>query len=408
MPTILVVDDSPVDRQLFAKLLEKIPDTTLVTAENGNEAIQKIVEWGIDLVVTDLQMPEMDGLQLVERLRDGHAEVPTILVTGVGSEEIATQALNAGASSYVPKDQASELLVPTVNSVLELMFADHSFVKLLSKTTETRFEFEIENDESYFPAILELTEKMLEGLSDLDRINRLRVGVAVQHALQNALYRGNLEIDSSQPLHNRGQAEREKFEALVVARKERFSRRLIHVRLDIEPGEFVCTVRDDGRGFEPVASDSMQDHAGRGLMIMKTFMNSVEFNRLGNQVVLIKSWASDRRKPKYPVIDEEELLKTQAMNLGIFSACDGDLKVELVDPILMVGSAYTSHIVLRDNAVDSEHCRLVFKEGIWYIESISSQPIQLNGAMAMQSRIMPGDRVKIGNREYQLDYKLPT
>ena len=141
MPTILVVDDSPVDRQLFEGLLSKVEGFTVIHAGDGKQALEKIREWQVDLVVTDLQMPELDGLELVKTMRVEFPGIPVILVTGVGSEEVATQALNAGAASYVPKSKTAELLVPTVQNLIAIMREGHSLERLLRKAIETRFEF---------------------------------------------------------------------------------------------------------------------------------------------------------------------------------------------------------------------------------------------------------------------------
>ena len=72
-------------------------------AENGREALTRLQEQAPDLVLTDLHMPEMDGLELVVEVRKSCPLVPIILMTAFGSEEIAIQALQKGAASYVPK-----------------------------------------------------------------------------------------------------------------------------------------------------------------------------------------------------------------------------------------------------------------------------------------------------------------
>ena len=65
MATVLVVDDSAVDRRLVSGLLKKVPNMQVETAENGRDAVTRLRDLDVDLVVTDLQMPELDGLGLV-------------------------------------------------------------------------------------------------------------------------------------------------------------------------------------------------------------------------------------------------------------------------------------------------------------------------------------------------------
>ena len=87
MSKVLIVDDSPVDRRLAGKLLEKRGEDgeptgiTVVSAENGRQALEVIAREHPDAVVTDLQMPEMNGLDLVMQIRARHPLLPVILMT---------------------------------------------------------------------------------------------------------------------------------------------------------------------------------------------------------------------------------------------------------------------------------------------------------------------------------------
>src|SRR5690348_2122267 len=103
MTTVLIVDDSAVDRRLAQGLLEKGGEMSFAFAANGKEAIEQLQVSPPDIVLTDLQMPEMNGLELVRAVREKYPLIPVILMTAQGSEEIAVQALSCGAASYVPK-----------------------------------------------------------------------------------------------------------------------------------------------------------------------------------------------------------------------------------------------------------------------------------------------------------------
>src|SRR5437588_163003 len=118
MATVLVVDDSAVDRLRAEKLLAKEIGLIVRSAENGKEALKQLARELPDIVITDMQMPEMDGLELVEEIRSKYPAVPVILMTAHGSEEIAIQALQAGAASYVPKRVLDRDLAPALQSVL--------------------------------------------------------------------------------------------------------------------------------------------------------------------------------------------------------------------------------------------------------------------------------------------------
>ena len=102
MARILVVDDSPLDRTLISGLLSVRSEWKIELANDGIQAVQAIGSFEPDLIVTDLRMPEMDGLQLVKHVREHHPEIPVVLTTSVGSEQIAIEALRAGATSFSP------------------------------------------------------------------------------------------------------------------------------------------------------------------------------------------------------------------------------------------------------------------------------------------------------------------
>src|SRR5262245_50461880 len=118
---VLVVDDSPVDRALVQGVLEKQLHAVVHTVENGAAALDSIATVWPDVVLTDLQMPELDGLALVEAIRRDYPFIPAILMTAHGSEETALAALRAGAASYVNKRNLASRLIETVQDVLALL-----------------------------------------------------------------------------------------------------------------------------------------------------------------------------------------------------------------------------------------------------------------------------------------------
>src|SRR5579859_1843524 len=102
MARILVVEDSPTQAEQIRLMLED-EGFEVATAANGQEALALIERGAPDIVATDLEMPVMNGLQLVEAVRRDHPGLPVTLMTAHGSEGIAALALRQGAASYVPK-----------------------------------------------------------------------------------------------------------------------------------------------------------------------------------------------------------------------------------------------------------------------------------------------------------------
>ena len=99
-------------------ILEAEAEYEVVTATDGLDALEKIQVARPDLIVTDLQMPNMNGLELVEATQRDFPELPVVLVTAQGSEGIAAEAIRKGAASYIPKRDMRTWLVPTVRQLL--------------------------------------------------------------------------------------------------------------------------------------------------------------------------------------------------------------------------------------------------------------------------------------------------
>ena len=111
MVKALVVDDSKVDRLMIGGLLEKDGEIEVAYATDGNEALSRIEESPPDLVITDLVMPELDGLELVGEIRRRFPLVPVILCTSKGSEQIAVEALQRGLNGRLPRYPGKRALV---------------------------------------------------------------------------------------------------------------------------------------------------------------------------------------------------------------------------------------------------------------------------------------------------------
>ena len=105
MHTILIVDDSSTMRRMVKASLSTIPGAVLMEAENGLEAIEKVAIEGISLMVLDLNMPDMHGLEVLEFLRSHskYRDLPVIVLTTRGDEASRKAALSAGASLYLTK-----------------------------------------------------------------------------------------------------------------------------------------------------------------------------------------------------------------------------------------------------------------------------------------------------------------
>ncbi len=291
MALVLVVDDSADQSLLVTALLEEAGHAVTAVA-SGEEALAAIERHAPDLLLTDLIMPGMDGLELVETVRTRNPQVPIVLMTAYGGGEVALQALKRGASSYVPKRKLAEDLLATVEGVLLLAREEREQARVLDFLRLSSYRFVLDNDENVIPAVVTFLRQRLEtAFLGRDENTLMQIGIALQEALRNAMHHGNLEVDSSL----RRQSSRAYDEKVVERLKDpRYSRRRVHLEVDIEHQEMRCLVRDEGVGFDPALvpdptdAENVLRSSGRGLYLISTFMDSVEHNEAGNEIRMSK------------------------------------------------------------------------------------------------------------------------
>lgn len=118
----LVVEDSPMMRQLLVFALARVKRVTVTEAEDGVDALRKLASSKYDLIMTDINMPIMDGLKLVKRIRsdEKHAQTPIIVITTEGSTEDRQRAMALGANAYITKPIQAPQVIQKVKELLKL------------------------------------------------------------------------------------------------------------------------------------------------------------------------------------------------------------------------------------------------------------------------------------------------
>ena len=118
--SFLIVDDSNTMRQLIIMTLKKLGCSSIIDAPNGVVALEKLAANPVDVVFTDIDMPEMDGLEFIERVRPLYAELPIIILSTHGNEAMRDKGLALGANYYLTKPLSGL----KVTDVLEKIFPD--------------------------------------------------------------------------------------------------------------------------------------------------------------------------------------------------------------------------------------------------------------------------------------------
>jgi two-component system response regulator HydG len=142
-PTILVVEDDAESRKAMVKVLEG-GGYQVLEADNGQQALDLLLERSIDILVTDLRLPVMDGVELLKRAKAADQEVEVILITGHGTVEVAVEAIKEGAYDFITKPIKKAQLLHAVEKASEKQFLQRENRQLRSQLSQTgakRFVF---------------------------------------------------------------------------------------------------------------------------------------------------------------------------------------------------------------------------------------------------------------------------
>jgi len=118
----LIVEDSPMMRQLLVFAMGRIKDLVVVEAEDGVSGLRLLATRTFDLIITDINMPVMDGLKLIKRVRSDtkHKEVPIVVITTEAASEDRERAMALGANAYITKPIQAPQVINVVKELLRL------------------------------------------------------------------------------------------------------------------------------------------------------------------------------------------------------------------------------------------------------------------------------------------------
>ena len=196
---LLIVDDHAFFRQGISLFLEDSEKVKIVgEANDGEEAIEKIIDNNIDVVLMDIQMPNMDGIRATEKIKKEFENIKVLMLTSFNSWEKVYEALQAGADGYVMKDSKPEELLAAINAV----FAGGSYYgkevsqKIINRINNNTKEFD--NQDLIEPLTdreLDVLSLLGRGLSNQEIADELVVSIkTIKTHVSNIL--SKLEVDS--------------------------------------------------------------------------------------------------------------------------------------------------------------------------------------------------------------------
>ena len=138
---ILIVDDEPLVRRSLSELLT-LSGYVVSAASNGREALDLLKSYTTDIIITDMKMPEMDGMHLLKQIKTDYPDIPVILITGYGSIENAVDAIKEGAYDYITKpivDSEIKIVIERLVKQRQLLEENIRLKEQLSVSQKERF-----------------------------------------------------------------------------------------------------------------------------------------------------------------------------------------------------------------------------------------------------------------------------
>lgn len=173
---VLIVDDQPVVRQGLASFLMAIPDLRLVgEAAGGEQAVELCSELEPDVMLMDLKMPVVDGVETTRRLLAGHPDLPVVVLTSYKEDDLVKDALEAGATSYLLKSVTAEELAQGIRT------ACRGETTLAQEVTEALIRAAVRPPEPEYNLTArecEVLELLVEGITNRKIAERLTVSTA--------------------------------------------------------------------------------------------------------------------------------------------------------------------------------------------------------------------------------------
>jgi CheY-like chemotaxis protein/anti-sigma regulatory factor (Ser/Thr protein kinase) len=300
MATVLLVDSSLVQGKLLADVLKLSGHKVRVT-HTGADALAAARTNHPDVLVTDIQLPDMDGLELVRAARAEFPSVPVMITTQRGSEELAVEALKAGAANYLPKRNLARCLAPMLDDMLGVASSLKQKAAFEGHVAAVEYQVVLSNKPALVADLVSLVEEMTIKMGAFDGGERMLMGMAVHEAATNAIVHGNLEVSSDLKEDNW-----DRYHQAIADRSKTppYSDRRVKVTLRAERrGEMFVCIADDGPGYDvsslpdPTDPANMEKGCGRGMMLIRTIFDEVSHNPKGNEIRMTK-----RAKAPEPIL----------------------------------------------------------------------------------------------------------
>jgi len=297
---VIIAEDDVSTREVLAEIVEQ-EGLKQRNFENGELALEALKSNPDDviLVISDIKMPEMDGIQFLRQARESFPETPFVITSGYGTKDNIITALKLGALDYLEKPFRVKDVQEIIQKIKQAISETQQEAKLYHYLEDKKICFKISNDIKLVHSLVnELIReiKKIGGKSLQPELTGIRM--ALHEAVVNAIEHGNLELSSTL---------KEKPDYMEIIEKRMtespYADRQVLVSTTVTTTSFSCEITDEGPGFDwqslpdPRDPENLFKPHGRGIILMANYFDRVTFNQQGNSITMEKDLVMKETTP---------------------------------------------------------------------------------------------------------------
>lgn len=288
---VLIVEDDSASLSYLEIILGK-EGLNYKTATNGEEGLALFKEYKPHIVLTDINMANMNGIELLAAIKKSQPQTIVIMLTAYNSEDYVIEAMRFGANNYLKKPIFRDNIIGLLRKYKNIILSRNTHTKIQSFVKKHSFTMEIGNEMELLPYIINHLIESVDLIFKEDECMGIRLGL--DEIIINAIEHGNLNIsyiEKTQAIKNNA------LEKLHENRRNSPEHKDKKVTISFELNENYCewTIKDQGKGFNPslipnpILTESTESLHGRGIFITQFQFDEMEYSENGTKVRLRKN-----------------------------------------------------------------------------------------------------------------------
>lgn len=289
---LLIAEDDPIIRQMVAEWIKFNTPHRITLAADGDEAVRLFQSDPADIVLSDLRMPGLSGVDLMDRLKPIQPRTLFILMSGYEDVAETVRGLRHGAIDFFQKPFKMGNLISCLERAFQQVWAQEQRSAVRSYLVEERRSFRVPNDIEQVTHVASELTRTIENEPGLEDLALEGIRAALHEMILNAIEHGNLEItyDEKSKLMESPDGWSREIEAR--AKNPAYRDRRVTVEATQTPDAITYKIRDEGKGFDhsclPDPAELTFVPHGRGILITRVHMDELTYNEAGNEVTMVK------------------------------------------------------------------------------------------------------------------------